>query len=104
VFDLVLAGPRLALHLTRRVVAAGLGAAEAVPRIATALDEIRATLQHLERLLAYVAEELPELIYQVEQIQALLDPDGEPDTDRPETDRSRTGRSQTALPAASRRG
>ncbi|WP_328610528.1 hypothetical protein OG943_15815 [Amycolatopsis sp. NBC_00345] len=91
-FNVVLAGPRLALHLTRRIFAAGLGAAEAVPRIAAALDEMRATLRQLERLLAYVAEEVPELAYQVEQIRARLD--AEPETDRPEP----------AAPATARRG
>jgi hypothetical protein len=92
VFNVVLAGPRLALHLTRRIFAAGLVAAEAVPRIATALDEMRATLRQLERLLAYVAEELPELAYQVEQIRARLD--AEPDADHAEP----------VAPAKARRG
>ena len=91
-FNVVLAGPRLALHLTRRVFAAGLVATEAVPRIATALDEMRATLRQLERLLAYVAEELPELAYQVEQIRARLD--AEP----------RAGQPEPAVPATARRG
>ncbi|WP_326836272.1 hypothetical protein VSH64_15370 [Amycolatopsis rhabdoformis] len=72
-FSAVLAGPRITVHLVRRLFAALLEAAEAVPRIATALDEVRATLRHLERLLAYVAEELPELVDQVEQIRARVD-------------------------------
>lgn len=91
-FNVVLAGPRLALHLTRRLFAAGLVAAETVPRIATALDEMRATLRQLERLLAYIAEELPELAYQVEQIRARLD--AEPEADH----------SEPAAPARVRRG
>ena len=47
--------------------------AESVPRIASALDDVRATLHHIERLTAYVAEELPELAYQLEQLRARLD-------------------------------
>ncbi|SEP52488.1 hypothetical protein [Amycolatopsis saalfeldensis] len=81
-FNVVLAGPRLALHLTRRAFAAGLAAAEAVPRIVTALDEMRATLRQLERLLTYLAQELPELADQVEQIRARLD--AEPQADHAE--------------------
>ncbi|MEV0068776.1 MULTISPECIES: hypothetical protein [unclassified Amycolatopsis] len=72
-FSAVLAGPRVTVHLVRRLFAALLEAAEAVPRIASALDDVRATLRHLERLLAYVAEELPDLADQVEQIRARVD-------------------------------
>jgi hypothetical protein len=73
VFSAVLAGPRVTVHLVRRLFAALPEAAEAVPRIASALDDVRATLHHLERLLAYVAEELPDLADQVEQIRARVD-------------------------------
>ncbi|WP_020660172.1 hypothetical protein [Amycolatopsis benzoatilytica] len=69
-FSAVLAGPRVTVHLIRRLFASALEAAETVPRIATALDEVRATLRHLERLLAYVAEELPELTDQLDRIRA----------------------------------
>ncbi|WIX75728.1 hypothetical protein QRX50_30105 [Amycolatopsis carbonis] len=72
-FSAVLAGPQVTVHLVRRLFAAVLEAAEAVPRIASALDDVRATLRHLERLLAYVAEELPDLADQVEQIRARVD-------------------------------
>ncbi|MBB4683212.1 hypothetical protein [Amycolatopsis jiangsuensis] len=72
-FAAVLAGPRVTVHLVRRLFAAGLEAAESVPRIATTLDEVRATLRHLERLLTYVAQELPELSDQLDRIRARVD-------------------------------
>ncbi|GAA3565109.1 hypothetical protein GCM10022222_56070 [Amycolatopsis ultiminotia] len=72
-FAAVLAGPRVTVHLLRRLFAATLEAAESVPRIATALDDIRATVRHLERLLTYVAEELPELSDHLDRIRARLD-------------------------------
>ncbi|MFI5613003.1 hypothetical protein [Amycolatopsis sp. NPDC051903] len=72
-FSAVLAGPRVTAHLVRRLFAALLEAAEAVPRLATAVEDVRKTLRQLERLLAYVAEELPELAHQVEQIRARVD-------------------------------
>ncbi|WP_116206560.1 hypothetical protein [Amycolatopsis circi] len=72
-FSAVLAGPRVTVHLVRRLFASALEAAETVPRIAAALDEVRATLRHLERLLAYVAEELPELTDHLDQIRARVD-------------------------------
>jgi hypothetical protein len=70
---LVLAGPRQLVRGARKVVATAWHAAESVPRIASALDDIRATLHHIERLAAYVAEELPELAYQLEQLRARVD-------------------------------
>ncbi|MGV9301187.1 hypothetical protein [Amycolatopsis sp. NPDC003676] len=72
-FSAVLAGPRVTVHLIRRLFASALEAAETVPRIATALDEARTTLRHLERLLTYVAEQLPELTDHLDQIRARLD-------------------------------
>lgn len=72
-FTAVLAGPRVTVHLVRRLFAAALEAAESVPRIATALDDVRATLRQLERLLTYVAEELPELSDQLDRIRARVD-------------------------------
>ncbi|MEW2499966.1 hypothetical protein ACQPXB_27500 [Amycolatopsis sp. CA-161197] len=81
-FSAVLAGPRVTVHLVRRLFSAVLEAAETVPRIATALDDVRATLRHLERLLAYVAEELPDLADQVEQIRARVDGMEEASKDR----------------------
>nr|WP_237440109.1 hypothetical protein [Amycolatopsis rubida] len=68
-----MAGPRVTVHLIRRLFASVLEAAETVPRIATALDEVRATLRHLERLLSYVAAELPELADQLDRIRARVD-------------------------------
>ncbi|MFF0146109.1 hypothetical protein ATK36_0613 [Amycolatopsis sulphurea] len=72
-FTAVLAGPRVTVHLVRRLFAAVLEAAESVPRIATALDNVRATLRQLERLLTYVAGELPELSDQLDRIRARVD-------------------------------
>ncbi|WP_406633608.1 hypothetical protein [Amycolatopsis sp. WGS_07] len=69
-FSAALACPRVTVHLIRRLFASVLEAAETVPRIATALDEVRATLRHLERLLTYVAEELPELTDHLDHIRA----------------------------------
>ena len=69
-FSAALAGPRVTVHLIRRLFSSVLEAAETVPRIATALDEVRTSLRHLERLLAYVAEELPELTDHLDQIRA----------------------------------
>lgn len=75
--DLVLAGPRHLLRGARRVLTVALETAESVPRMASALDDIRTTLHHIERLAAYVAEELPELVYQLEQLRARLDDEEE---------------------------
>ncbi|WP_033293535.1 hypothetical protein [Amycolatopsis jejuensis] len=72
-FSAVLAGPRVTVHLVRRLFASVLKAAETVPRIATAVDDVRATLRQIERLLTYVAEELPELTDQLDRIRARVD-------------------------------
>ncbi len=69
-FDVVLAGPRLFFRGARRLLTATVEAAESVPRMASALEDIRTTLLHIERLAAYVAQELPELVYQLEQLRA----------------------------------
>jgi len=69
-FDVVLAGPRQLVRGTRRLLTAAVEAAESVPRMASALDDIRTTLHQIERLAAYVAQELPELVYQLEQLRA----------------------------------
>ncbi|MFE0026992.1 hypothetical protein [Amycolatopsis sp. NPDC059021] len=72
-FEFVLAGPRQAVRLARRLLGAALDAAEAVPRIASAVEDVRATLKHVERLASYVAHEVPELVYQLELIRARVD-------------------------------
>ncbi len=64
----VLIGPRRVLRGALRVVTATVQAVESLPRIAAALDDVRATLHHVERLAAYIAQEVPELVYQLEQL------------------------------------
>lgn len=61
-------GPRQVVRGALRVVTATVQAVESLPRIAIALEDIRATLHHVERLTAYVAQEVPELVYQLEQL------------------------------------
>ncbi|MGW3992020.1 hypothetical protein ACWEF6_00905 [Amycolatopsis sp. NPDC004772] len=65
---ILLAGPRLLVRGTLRVFTATVQAVESLPRIAAALEDVRSTLQHVERLAGYVAQELPELAYQLEQL------------------------------------
>ena len=65
---LLLAGPRFLVRGTLRVVSATVQAVESLPRIAAALEDVRATLHHVERLAAYIAQEVPELVYQLEQL------------------------------------
>ena len=64
----VLIGPRQVVRGALRVVTATVQAVESLPRIAAALEDVRATLHHVERLAAYVAQEVPELVYQLEQL------------------------------------
>ncbi|WP_329048125.1 hypothetical protein OG738_37505 [Amycolatopsis sp. NBC_01488] len=64
----LLAGPRSLVRGALRVVTATVQAVESLPRIATALEDVRATLHHVERLAAYIAQEVPELVYQLEQL------------------------------------
>lgn len=64
----VLIGPRRLVRGALRLVAATAGAVESLPRIAAALEDIGATLHHVERLAAYVAQEVPELVYQLERL------------------------------------
>ena len=64
----VLIGPRRLVRGALRVVTATVQAVESLPRIAAALEDVRATLHHVERLAAYVAQEVPELVYQLEQL------------------------------------
>lgn len=70
----VLACPRQFVRGVLRLVTATVQAVESIPRIATALDDVRATLHQVERLTAYIAQEVPELVYQLEQLR-------EPDSD-----------------------
>jgi hypothetical protein len=69
----VLAVPRQFTAITRRVLVTAFEAVEAVPRIAAALDDVRATLKHSERLATFAAGELPEIVYQLEEIKARLE-------------------------------
>jgi hypothetical protein len=64
----LLAGPRCLVRGALRVVTATVQAVESLPRIAAALEDVRATLHHVERLAAYIAQEVPELVYQLEQL------------------------------------
>jgi hypothetical protein len=64
----LLTGPRCLVRGALRVVTATVQAVESLPRIASALEDVRATLRHVERLAGYIAQELPELVYQLEQL------------------------------------
>jgi hypothetical protein len=66
----VLIGPRQVVRCALRLVTATVQAVESIPRIATALEDVRATLHQVERLAAYIAQEVPELVYQLEQLRA----------------------------------
>ena len=74
--------PRQLVRGALRLVTATVQAVESLPRIATALEDVRATLQHVERLTAYIAQEVPELVYQLEQ---LRDADEELSRESPRT-------------------
>ncbi|MEA5365147.1 hypothetical protein VA596_36825 [Amycolatopsis sp., V23-08] len=78
----VLIGPRQVVRGALRLVTATVQAVESLPRIAAALDDVRATLHHVERLTAYIAQEVPELVYQLEQ---LREPDEELSRESPRT-------------------
>jgi len=64
----VLIGPRQVVRGALRLFTATVQAVESIPRIATALEDVRATLHQVERLTAYIAQEVPELVYQLEQL------------------------------------
>jgi hypothetical protein len=64
----LLAGPRCVVRGALRVVTSTVQAVESLPRIAAALEDVRATLHQVERLAAYIAQEVPELVYQLEQL------------------------------------
>ncbi|MEU8635825.1 hypothetical protein AB0C38_26970 [Amycolatopsis sp. NPDC048633] len=64
----LLVGPRQVVRGALRLVTATVQAVESLPRIAAALEDVRATLHHVERLAAYIAQEVPELVYQLEQL------------------------------------
>ena len=64
----VLIGPRQVVRGALRMVTATVQAVESLPRIAAALEDVRASLQHVERLAGYLAQEVPELAYQLEQL------------------------------------
>jgi hypothetical protein len=71
--DVVFAVPRRVAGLTLHVLRTTFEALEAVPRIASAVDEVRAALMQCERLATFAAAELPEIVYQLEQIRERLD-------------------------------
>jgi hypothetical protein len=60
------------LALSRRITRAALHTMMAVPRIAVVLTELRDAVRHLERLATFAAEELPEVVYQLEHVRAQL--------------------------------
>ncbi|WP_410667425.1 hypothetical protein [Amycolatopsis sp. cmx-4-68] len=64
----LLVGPRQVVRGALRLVTATVQAVESLPRIAAALEDVRTTLQHVERLAGYIAQEVPELAYQLEQL------------------------------------
>jgi hypothetical protein len=64
----LLVGPRQVVRGALRLVTATVQAVESLPRIAAALEDVRTTLHHVERLAAYIAQEVPELVYQLEQL------------------------------------
>ncbi|GAA3832466.1 MULTISPECIES: hypothetical protein [Amycolatopsis] len=58
--------------LPRRLTKAVARTVTSLPRIATALTELRDAAKHLERLATFAAEELPEIVYQLEGIREQL--------------------------------
>ncbi|GAB3579033.1 hypothetical protein GCM10027445_47050 [Amycolatopsis endophytica] len=62
---------RLSLGVARTA-RAGYRTLASLPRIATALTELRDAAKHLERLATFAAEELPEIVYQLEGIREQL--------------------------------
>lgn len=60
--------PRRLAHRAARTVRA----LTSLPRIATAVAELRDVAKHLERLATFAAEELPEIVYQLEGIRDQL--------------------------------
>ncbi|MFF5988749.1 hypothetical protein [Prauserella flavalba] len=50
----------------------GRAAIEALPRIASLLGDLRETGKQLERLSVFAAQELPEIVYQLEAVRAQL--------------------------------
>ncbi|PXY19224.1 hypothetical protein [Prauserella muralis] len=63
-----LAAPRRVLQVLRSARAA----AEALPRIADLLGDLRDTGTQLERLSTFAAQELPEIVYQLEAVRGQL--------------------------------
>lgn len=45
---------------------------KAIPRFTTVLGELRDAVRHIERLVTFAAQELPEVIYQLETIRGQL--------------------------------
>ncbi|MEC3976730.1 hypothetical protein [Amycolatopsis sp. H20-H5] len=71
--DVVFGVPRRVAGRTLHVLRTAFEALESIPRIASAVDELRASLRQCERLATFAAGELPELVYQLEQIRERLD-------------------------------
>lgn len=55
-----------------RVVGGTLGTLKALPLVGTMLGELRDAVRHIERLAAFAATELPEIVYQLEKIREHL--------------------------------
>jgi prefoldin subunit 5 len=70
--DIVLAIPRRVLTVAHQLLMSTVEAIEAVPRIAEAMNELREALKNVERLATFAAEELPEIVYQLEAIRGQL--------------------------------
>ncbi|MFD2416717.1 hypothetical protein [Amycolatopsis pigmentata] len=64
--------PFAAPRCLSRVVEGTLGTLKAVPLLGTVLGELRDAVRHIERLAAFAATELPEIVYQLEKIREHL--------------------------------
>ncbi|PXY23677.1 hypothetical protein DI005_24310 [Prauserella sp. PE36] len=71
-FGSALASPRRVLDTALRAGRAAHAAIEALPRIAALLGDLRETGEQLERLSVFAAQELPEIVYQLEAMRAQL--------------------------------
>jgi hypothetical protein len=70
--DVLLKVPRSVLTVVHRGLTSTFEAIDAIPRIAAAMDELREAIKHVERLATFAAEELPEVVYQLEAIRTQL--------------------------------
>ncbi|MBK1788101.1 hypothetical protein [Prauserella cavernicola] len=67
-----LAHPRRALDTALTAARTAGSALEALPRIALLLTDLRETAAQLERLTVFAAQELPEIVYQLEAVRTQL--------------------------------